>query len=36
MTKGNGLIEAEESAAGLIKILEKEGMNGRWFDVSVH
>ena len=36
MTKGNGLMEAEESAAGLIKILEKEGMNGRWFDVSVH
>ena len=32
MTLGNGLIDAEESVAGMLKILETSGMNGRWFD----
>ena len=32
MTRGSGLITAQDSAEGMLKILETPGMNGRWFD----
>ena len=32
MTQGRGLITAQDSAEGMLKILETPGMNGRWFD----
>ena len=32
MTKNNGLIDVEESAGGLISVLEELELNGKWYD----